>query len=446
MFNKSKKYDVIIAGGGTAGVIAAIASARYGAKTLLLERWGHLGGTAVYGIPFLATHDSSNNKVCAGIAEELIERLVNEKGSVGYSSGANWADEKHAFSLTPFEPEIYKYAAQEMVLGAGADILFHTSITDALVKNGSLTGVRVFNKSGYSDLSATIFVDCTGDADLAYFSGVPMQPKSSRQNVSMLFKMANVDMERFTQALEKGRGVKGFNEWHTRIIRGKALNDPNNTTIHLAGHFAFGDGTEKTFTAISQINGEVYINATRTTNINGADACDLNMAEILERRNVHEITKKLIAQVPGFEKAHLIYTSPVGIRESRNISGEYTLTKEDVVEGKDFHDTVARGAYPIDIHDPKGGRTQFTFIKGGGSYGIPYRCMLPEKIDGLIVCGRCLSATHEATGTARIMGTVMCQGEAAGTAAAMSAAKGIKPRELSAEELRKVLLSNGVIL
>lgn len=444
--NNQNSYDVVVAGGGTAGVVAAIACARSGAKTLIIERWGHLGGTAVYGIPFLGIFDCNNKKVNAGIPEEFIARLQKEGGSIGYTFGANWADNKHAFSLTPFEPETYKYVAQEMVLESGSEILFHTYIADVVMDNDVVKGIKVFNKSGCYEISAKVFVDCTGDADLAYRSGAPMQEKTSMQNVSMLFKMGNVDLDRFTQALQSNSTVKGWGEWHTRVITGEKLNNSQPSTIHIAGHFSFKNNKQTTFTAVSLTNGEVYINATRTININGSDAFELSKAEILERRNVNNIVKMLIDEIPGFENSHLLSTSPVGIRESRNIIGEYVLTKDDVVSGRVFEDSIAKGAYPIDIHDPKGGKTQFTFISGGGSYGIPYRCLVPKNIDGLLVAGRCLSATHEAVGTARIMGAVMSQGEAAGTAAALAVKTCTIPRDIDEKQLQALLRSNGAIL
>ena len=439
-------YDVVIAGGGTAGAIAAVASARGGAKTLVIERWGHLGGTAVYGIPFLGIFDCNNNKVNAGIVDELVKRLQEEGGSIGYTIGAKWADNKHEFSLAPFEPETYKYVAQEMVLESGAEILFHTYIADVVMDHNIVKGIKVINKSGCYEIKAKVFIDCTGDADLAYRSGTFMQEKLSMQNVSMLFKMGNIDLERFTYALKNNQGVKGWGEWHTRVITGGKLNDSNPSTIHIAGHFSFKSGKEVTFTAVSLISGEVCINATRTIDINGANAYELSKAEILERRNVNKIVKMLIDEIPGFENSHLLQTSPVGIRESRNIIGEYILTKDDVVSGRMFNDKIAKGAYPIDIHDPKGGRTQFTFISGGGSYGIPYRCLVPKNIDGLLVAGRCLSATHESLGTARIMGAVMSQGEAAGTAAALAVKTSKLPRNIDIKKLRSLLRDNGAII
>lgn len=205
-------------------------------------------------------------------------------------------------------------------------------------------------------------------------------------------------------------------------------------------------GEEVTFTAISAMSDQLYVNATRTVGVDGTLAEDLSMAEVSERRHVHDLVATLRKNVPGMEKCYLLYTAPVGIRESRNIIGDYLLEKEDVLGARQFEDSVVRGAYPIDIHDPHGGRTQFQFIKDGGSYSIPYRCFLPKGVDNLLVAGRCLSASHEAMGTARIMGAVMGQGQAVGTAAAMAAKAGVLPREIDVPALQKALVDAGALI
>lgn len=442
----NKDYEVIVAGGGTAGVIAAIAAARNGAKTLVIERFGHLGGTAVYGIPFLGMYDGCDNKVNAGIAQELIDRMKEEGGSLDGCFGATWMDEKYRFSLVPFEPEVYKYVAQEMLLEAACDILFYTVVTGVTVEGDILKSIEVFSKSGKETYSAKVFIDCTGDADIAYMCNVPMQPKDRIQNASILFKMGNVDMNKFLEALKNGQGITGWKEWHNRVIMGKKLNSDNVGPIHLAGHFVGKNGKEITFTAVSLIEDEVYINATRTINVDSTNVYSLTKGEISERRNVHEVVNILKESVPGFEKSHLINSSPIGIRESRNIVGEYTLQKEDVLSGKQFEDSVARGAYPIDIHDPKGGRTSFQFIKDGGSYSIPYRCFIPKGFKNLLVAGRCLSATHEAVGTARIMGACMAHGQAVGTAAALAVKTGVNPASVDISALQDTLIKQKALI
>lgn len=445
------KYDVIIGGGGTAGVAAAIAAARSGARTLVVEKYGHLGGTAVSGIPFLGSMDCNGEIVNKGILKELIEEMQAEGGCFGYATGAYWhtpeTPDRYQFSLVPFDPEVYKYVAQELVLKAEAELLYHTFISDVRMEGNRIRAIEVVNKSGKQILEADVFVDCTGDADLVYLAGGSFLDNPHKQNCSILFRIGNVDLEQFLLDLQEGRVVKGWGDWHTRIVRARKNNGAPPTIVHLAGHMVFGDDMpETTFTAVSLRDGEVFLNATRVAGLSGVDAAEITQAEILERRNVMRLFGLMKERIPAFRSAHLISTSPIGFRETRNIVGDYTITKEDVIKGARFPDGIAKGGYPIDIHDPKGGRTRFYFIEDGGSYDVPYRALLPRDIEGLLVAGRAISATHEAHGSTRIMGCVVSQGEAAGTAAALAAKHGVTPRHIDVKELRSILIANGAVL
>lgn len=444
-------YDVIVAGGGTAGMAAAIAAGRNGAKTLLIEKNGYLGGTSVMGIPFLGVFDGNNQQVVRGLLEEIVQRLIQENGSIGHVIGARWSNAGHmegdAFVLTPFDSEILKYVAQEMALEANVDLLLHTWISGATVKDGRITGVTVLNKSGSRTITADVIVDATGDADICAFAGAEMIKKDHVQNSSILFAIANVDTEKLYEALQKGDHVDGWGWWHSRIVKAQKLGGEDSSVVHLAGHFKPNeDDPEITFTAVSGRHGEVYLNATRTVNIDATSGESLTAGEISERRNVMKLIKTLVENVPGFKNAYVSKTSEIGIRESRSVVGDYILTGDDVFNGKTFDDVISRGAYPSDIHDPKGGRTQFTFIKAGGSYGIPYRCLLPKGIEGLLVAGRAISAYQDANGSVRLQGTVVGHGQAAGTAAALSAKEKTTPRGLSVKKLQAVLKDQGVIL
>ncbi|NLD87860.1 MAG: FAD-dependent oxidoreductase [Clostridiales bacterium] len=439
-------YDVIVCGGGTAGVMATIAAAKGGAKTLVIEQYGNLGGTAVSGIPFLGIYDGNDERVNGGLVEELVERMKKENGTLDGVFGATWNDGKYRFSITPFDEEIYKYVIQEMILEAGAEILFYSFISDVTTEGRNIKSVEVVNKSGKREYTAKVFIDTTGDADVAFRAGVAMVEKSSVQNASILFKVGNVNNHRFLEALETGKGIAGWGQWHTRVLKGKRLNSDEIGPVHMAGHIIAGEGREITFTAVSIYDGEVSLNATRTINIHGGSAESLTEGEISERRHIHEIMATLRDNVPGFENAHIIASAPIGIRESRNIDGRYRLEQEDVLSGRQFCDSVARGAYPIDRHDPKGGRTQFAFIEGCGSYSIPFRAMLPKEYDNLLVAGRCVSASHIAMGSARIMGAAMSQGQAAGTAAAIAISDNVPVCEVNIAKLQEKLTSDGALI
>lgn len=434
-----KKYDVIVCGGGTAGVPAAIAAARNGAKTLVIEQYGHLGGTAVGGIPFLGSLDGQGRVVNKGLYLEILDRLKAENACFGYAQGAAWNVEQHyEFSLVPFDPEVYKYVAQEMILEAGGQILLHSYITDVKVEDGVVKAVEVCNKSGKEWYEAAIFADCTGDADVAAMAGAEIIPNEARQNCSILFRLGNVDLEEFSRDLEEGNHIAGKGSWHTRVIRGEKLKGDRPGLIHLAGHFVFGeDEPEVTFTAVSLRDGEVFLNASRVPGLCAFKGDEVSKAELIERKHVMELYRKLKANVPAFKNVLLVSTSDIGFRESRNILGDYILTMDDVLSARRFEDGVARGAYPIDIHDPKGGRTQFRFIEGGRSYEIPYRCLTPAGLKNVLVAGKTISATHEANGTTRIMACCVSQGEAVGTAAALCAGRSIVTRSLNAREVRE---------
>ena len=439
-----KEYDVIVLGGGTAGAMAAIAAARGGARTLVVEQYGHLGGTAVYGIPFLGILSGDGTRVNRGMVTELLDRLCREGFCFGVADGAYWRTpekpDSYGFNLTPFDPEGLKYVLQEMVLEAGAEILYHTMLSSVRVRDGRVCAVEVCYGSGREWISAKQFIDCSGDASLIYQAGGRFLKKEQLQNSSILFHLGQVDLDAFRDALERGDRVLGKNSWHTRIVEGSKTPGAKPTLVHMAGHLLpFENDREVTFTAVSYRDGEVYLNATRTAGIDGSDVIQMSRGEIEERRHVMEIYRAMKQRVPGFSRATLLHTSPLGIRESRNILGKYVIRREDVLEGRSFADGVARGAYPIDIHDPKGGRTQFQFIKNGGSYEIPLRAMIPEGLDGVLAAGRCISAEHEAVGTVRIMGCVLSQGEAAGTAAAWCVRDRCEPRELDGAALKRKL-------
>ena len=445
-------YDVIIAGGGTAGFAAAVAAGRKGMKTLLIEKDSHLGGTLAMGIPLLGVFDGNGVQVAKGLVEEFVQRLIQENGAVGHIHGARWSNNGYmqgdAFSLTPFDSEIGKYVAQEMVLESGAELLLHTLVCGVQKEGNRLTGVDIVNKSGISTLKAKVFIDATGDADLCALAGAQFLPKERVQNSSILFVMNRVDTERLAEALERGENVDGRGWWHSRLVKGKKIDGAEASFIHIAGHFRpwEQDDTEVTFTAVSIREQEVSLNATRTVNIDATNAESLTEGEVSERRNIQKLVKGLRANIPGFAQAYVTKTATLGIRESRTVLGDYVLQGEDVFNHRDFPDSVVRGAYPSDIHDPKGGKTQFIFIRDGESYGIPYRCFLPVGLEGLLVAGRSISATQKANGTIRLQGTVIAQGQAMGSAAALAVSKGVTPREIDPHELREDLLTQGAIV
>jgi hypothetical protein len=453
-----RKAEVVVVGGGTSGAIAAIASARNGADTLIVESSGFLGGTATFGFPFLGFFNGRGEQVVKGLPQEVVDRLVALKASPGHVRGGTWSTKEkpvpYEFSLTPYDPEILKYVLLQMAEQSGVRFLLHASLMKATIRNEGLRGIEVLTKSGPVKIGGEIFVDTTGDAHLSALAGTPFELGSKEgllQNVTLHFRMTNVDAERFVDALKRDNRVLGRDTWHIRLLRGKGPWEKSERFIHIAGHMVPWNDPESrpplTFTAVSSRDGEYWLNMTRTVNIDPTDADDLTRAEIAERKNVVDISRLIIKNVPGFEEAYLSGTAPwLGVRESRRILGEYMFTLDDVLTCRRFEDGVAMGAYPVDIHDPKGGKTQFQFLEEGGSYNIPYRCLIPMNRENLIVAGKNISATHEAMGTTRLQATVMAIGQAAGTAAALSAKESVPPRKIDTKELRKRLEEQGAVV
>lgn len=402
--------QVVVAGGGPAGLAASVAAARRGLDTLLIERYGFLGGMATAGLvnPFMMW-DPSQGELVGGIFQEMLERL-QAKG--GFSC---------ARQRSAFDPEAFKVAADEMCLDAGVQVRLHTLLTDVELDGGRVVGIVGESKSGRETSRAAVCIDCTGDADLAYRAGVPCdvgrEADGQTQPMTLNFRMANVDVDR----MPPGAEINGL--YDAAKAAGRVDCPRENVLI---------------FYAIQP--DVVHFNTTRVTGRSGVDVGDLTAAEIEARKQTQELVRFLISDVSGFEHAYLQQTAPqIGIRESRRIRGEYTLTAEDVLGARKFTDGIARSAYPIDIHNPTGSGTEIRTVPAGDHYEIPYRCLVPVEVDGLLVAGRCVSATHEAQASLRVMPQCFAMGEAAGAAAAMAIGHFIPPRQVDGVQLRREL-------
>jgi hypothetical protein len=440
-------YDVVVAGAGTAGIVAAIAAARNGARVLLVERAGFLGGH----IPGqLLEHsagwfDARGTRIVGGIPDELVDRLIACGGSPGHVRD----DTGYTRYRLPMNHEVYKSVVTAWVAEAGVDALLFSPACSVLSADTTLTGIIVENKSGRSAYSAKVMVDCTGDADLAWMAGCELlsSPDASTQPVSLLFKLGGIDHGPLLDY------VAGFPiEFKMGVTPGQLRQEPHVNLWGFGGLLmrAHADGVLSLLRHELHYSGEVatgeaVVNLTRY----GADATraeDLAAAEIVLRRQVMEALAFFRGYVPGCKNAFLAATaSGVGVRESRRIAGAYVLTEGDIRIGRHFPDNIAIGGFPIDSHDPKGpGMDGTEPIRRG--YGIPYRVLLPQQVQGLIVAGRCISADRRALASARITGTCMAMGQAAGTAAALSAASGHFPRELPIPQLQEVLRQQGAVI
>ena len=443
------EYDVLVVGGGNAGCAAAIAAARHGAKTLLVERYGFLGGTATAAMvgPWMTFH-SGEKRIVGGIAQEIVDRLVRMGGSPGHLHDSS----DYVPTITPFDPEIHKALLFEMMEEAGVHLLLHAYFLRAVMDGESVAGAVFATVAGEREYRARITIDATADAYVAASAGVATQQGDERgrvQPATLIFRLSHVDLaktaaylrmhpdqmrtslkthERTAPALTAVAGL--YELWHEAQAKGD-VNIPREVVSFF----------------ISPYPDEVTVNMTRVVDIDPLDPDDLTRAEVAARGQAMQLFHFFRDRVPGFENSRIAATATqIGIRESRRIVGVYTLTRDDVLEARRFDDAVARSAYPIDIHNPSGTGTATHRLRPGESYEIPYRCLVPAKVERLLVAGRCISTTHEALASTRLTPTVMTLGQAAGTAAALAEQDHVALRDLDTAKLRGALTKDGVIL
>jgi hypothetical protein len=409
--------QVFVAGGGPAGIAAAAAAARRGAETVLLERYGFLGGMATGGLvnPFMGWH-AKGEPLVAGVVGELIERM---EALGGYGSRRQ---------ATAFDPETFKLVADELVRESGARVRLHTLVTGAEVSDGRIVLVHTESKSGREGWESAVWVDCTGDADLAALAGAACdegrEEDGRTQPMTLNFRMAGVAISRMPSRGE-------INQLFDAAKAAGRVRCPRENVL--------------LFHTVSPH--VVHFNTTRVVGLSATSAEDLTAAELEGRRQAHELARFLVSDVRGFERAYLeMSATQIGVRESRRIRGRYALTGEDVMAGRKFSDGIARCNYPIDIHSPTGAGTDIRSVPAGDYYEIPYRCLLPLGLDNLLVAGRSASATHEGQSSLRTMPTCFAMGQAAGVAAALAAERGTATDEVPVEEVQRILREQGQIV
>ena len=442
-------FDVLVIGGGNAGCAAALAAARSGARTLLVERYGFLGGTATAAMvgPWMTYH-SGAERIVGGIAQEIVERLVALGGSPGHISDASY----YVATITPFDPEVHKALLFDLMRESGVHVLLHAYFLDALRdERGVVRGARVATVGGLREYTAPVTIDASADAYVAASAGARVQQGDERgrvQPASLMFRISHVDLAK-TAAYVRDHPT----EMRTSLAPAERT---ATTLTAVAGLYDLWNRArergldvprELVSFFISPYPDEVSVNMTRVVDIDPLDPDDLTRAEMESRAQAMALMEFFRRDVPGFAHARIAATATqIGIRESRRIAGVYTLTRDDVLEARAFDDAVARSAYPIDIHNPSGSGTVTHRLPPGASYEIPYRCLVPESVDGLLVAGRCISTTHEALASTRLTPTVMTLGQAAGTEAATAVATGIAPRAVDTHDLRERLIADGVDL
>lgn len=443
-----KKYDVIVAGGGPSGIAAAVAAARGGLKTLLIERSAALGGLMISGLPVLGFIDRSGRTVLGGIAQEMVHDRMQEFGATSNAVRCPVHN-----SLTFLNPHWMRVICFEICDEAGVDIALYSELTDVKVRNGQIAGVTILKRGEVEEYETDILIDATGDGVAAYLAGAEFWKNEKMQPPSLIFTIGNVDISKVrsyvkehpeTIQLPDTYGVKqtyeqfleteyfaftGYKEFIEEARKNNDYSLPRDRII-----FSTLPG-----------KGEVMVNCTRVVGVDTTDANEVIKADIEGHRQIKELMKFFKKYAPGFENCYLSGISwGLGSRESRRIKGIKTLTSDALKDCAVPEDTIVLAGYNVDIHVPGTDKLYLQPVKS--AIGIPYGCLVSKDVRGLMMAGRCISVDGDIYGLTRVMGACIGEGEAAGTAASLAVKYGVDPANVDVAELRIELKKNGGIL
>ena len=442
--------DVLVVGGGPAGLGAGLGAADAGSDVILVERHAFLGGnaTAALVMPLMSFHTQRGpapaggaaelmphdhgpgDPVVQGVLRRLLERLEAAGGSVRPSLQTGF--------VVPFDPEVFKLVALDLLDEGGVRVLLHALAT-GIVGPPRPDGVVFDTKSGPVVIMARAVVDATGDGDVAALAGAPYEIGRDGddlvQPMTLMFRMVEFERAGFAAYRQahpdQWRGVHGL--WE--LVRQASA--AGELALAREDILFFGTPHER----------ELSVNSTRVTGVLGTSVWDLTLAEWQARRQMRQIAAFLRKYVPGFERSYVAQSGvTIGVRETRRITGEYQLTADDILGAHKWDDVIARGTYPIDIHNPQGKGTLLMRLPPGESYDIPLRSLVPLRVDRLTVAGRCISGTHEAHSSYRVMPIAMATGQAAGVCAALAARAGKAIRDVPAADVQTELRRQGALL
>lgn len=448
------RWDVIVIGGGPSGTMAAIAAARQGARTLVVEQHGFLGGslTAMGVHPMMSFHNRAGERVVGGLAQELVDRLVALGASPGHVLDAIGFNR----TVTPFDAEAMKGCLDDLLAEAGGEVLYHALLAGVEVVDGRIRTLALATRAGLLAAGCGCVVDASGDADVCAMAGVPFvhgrAADGATQPMTMNLKVAGVDTD----------AVRAYVEAHPEDFWFKDGPEAGLAAMRASPRLSLG-GFQRAWQAAkargeidiprndvlffeTATPGEVVLNVSRIQGLDPTDPVQLSQAERIGRRQCRQVFAFLRQHAPGFAGIRMVGTpAQVGVRESRHPQGLHVLQAEELVHETPCPDPVARGGYPIDIHAPDGAETRAVHMREAARYAIPLRSLLVAAPANLVLAGRALSATHEAAAAVRVTPIAMAIGQAAGTVAALARTHGAAAAVPYAA-VRQALLAGGAVL
>jgi glycine/D-amino acid oxidase-like deaminating enzyme len=439
--------DVLVAGGGTAGFAAAVAAARNGAKTLLIERSATLGGTLTSGLigPFMTCYDDAGKEqLVKGIFDELVTRVEARGGAIhpskinGINPHTSYYKRSHGH-VTPHQSEFTAMVMDEMVEESGAKILFNTCLSDCVIKDGKIDYVVVSKKEGLAAIRAKVFIDSTGDADLAYYAGLDFwmgdKETGKMQPVTLFFEVDNIERSKFIGELEEhiqelDNSFKNCFWWH--VDEARAAGEWHIPRNELGAYE-------------QNVSGRWKINTTRLINVDATKTEEASRAMIECRKQIQEILAFMRKYLPGCKDVQLVQMAPMlGVRETRHILGKYELTTDDILHRAEFDDAVYTFGYAIDLHSPTDAGGSFVLVDE--YYTVPYRSLIPQGCVNLLVAGRAICGSSLAAASFRVTPSCIAMGQAAGTAAAIAVKDATEPEKIDIKKLQRILIDQGAVI